>query len=62
MHIKSLREADASSLPLWHGIIRQVEVLGCPHGVTWSRDSEALHVDMGDYRSNMPVVVKIMTD
>ena len=60
-HIASLRCADASHLPLWHGIIRKVEVLG--HGeCAWTRDGQALHVDMGDYRSDMPVVVKITTD
>ncbi len=61
MHIKSLREADASHLPLWHGVIKSVEVLGCSE-CAWTRDEEALHVDMGDWRSDMPVVVKITTD
>ncbi len=61
LHIRSLREADASHLPLWHGVIRKVEVLGCGE-CAWTRDGEALHVDMGDYRSDMPVVVKVVTD
>ncbi len=61
MHIKSLREADASHLPLWHGVIKSVEVLGCGE-CAWTRDEEALHVDMGSFRSDMPVVVKIVTD
>ena len=61
LRIRSLREADASRKPLWHGILRSVEVLG--HGpVAYARDSEALTVHLGDYRSNMPVVVKIITD
>ena len=58
----SLREADASHLPLWHGIVRKVEVLGNPAQAAWTRDGEALHVDLGDYQSDMPVVVKIITD
>ena len=62
LHIRSLREADASHLPLWHGIVRKVEVLGNPAQVAWTRDGEALHVDLGTYRSDMPVVVKIITD
>ncbi len=60
-HIKSLREADASHLPLWHGVIKSVEVLGkgeCP----WTRDETALHVDAAGFQSDMPVVVKIVTD
>ena len=61
LHIKSLREADASHLPLWHGVIKSVEVLGCGE-CAWTRDEEALHVDMGSFRSDMPVVVKIVTD
>lgn len=61
MHIKSLREADASHLPLWHGVIKSVEVLGGGE-CAWTRDEEALHVDMGSFRSDMPVVVKIVTD
>ena len=62
LHIRSLREADASHLPLWHGIVRKVEVLGNPAQVAWTHDGEALHVDLGTYRSDMPVVVKIITD
>lgn len=61
LHIKSLREADASHLPLWHGVIKSVEVLGCGE-CPWTRDEEALHMDMGSFRSDMPVVVKIVTD
>lgn len=61
LHIRSLREADASHKPLWHGIIRRVEVLGMG-AAQWSRDTEALTVELGDYRSDMPVVVKIVTD
>lgn len=60
--ISSLRKADAHALPLWHGIIKDVQVLGCDTPVTWTRDEEGLHVDMGEYRSSMPVVIKIITD
>ena len=60
--ITSLREADASHLPLWHGIIKDVVILGSDEKPTWTRDEQGLHVDMGAYRSDMPVVVKIITD
>ncbi len=59
--IRSLRKADASRLPLWHGIIQEVEALG--YGpVKWRRDEEGLHVrfkqeDAGDY----PVVIRVKT-
>ena len=61
LHIKSLCKADASHLFRWHGIIRKVEVLGGGE-CQWERDNDALHVDMGNFRSDMPVVVKITTD
>jgi hypothetical protein len=37
-------------------------VLGNPAQAAWTRDGEALHVDLGVYRSDMPVVVRIITD
>lgn len=62
IHLRSLREADASHLPLYHGIIRDVKVLGLEEKVSWKRDEEALHVDLGTFRSNLPLVVKIITE
>ena len=59
IRIKSMREADASRLPLFNGAVTDVKVLGCDQPVEWKRDHEALTVNMGDYRSDMPVVVKI---
>ena len=60
--ITSLREADASHLPLWHGVIRDVEVLGFDEKPSWTRDEQGLHVDLGGIRSDMPLVVKVITD
>lgn len=57
--IVSLREADASSLPLFHAELREVHVLGCDKPLQWTRDGEALHVDLGDYRSDMPIVIRV---
>lgn len=57
--ITSLREADASHLPLFHGVIREVHALGCDDALAWSRDEQALHVDLGAYRSDMPVVIRV---
>jgi alpha-L-fucosidase len=61
VRIRSLRKADARSKPLWHGIIRRVEVLGMGEA-SWQRDEEALTVQLGSFRSDMPVVVKVITD
>ena len=62
LRIKSMRKADASSLPLFDGAVTAVQILGCDEPVRWQRDTEALTVDFGDYRSDMPVVVKITVD
>ncbi|MBR4500982.1 MAG: alpha-L-fucosidase [Clostridia bacterium] len=59
IQIESLREADASRLPLWHGIVRDVNVLGLESPVKWTRDDKALHVDLGDWRTDLPLTVKI---
>ena len=59
--IRSLRKADASRLPLFHGIVDSVDVLGMDHSPVWHRDEEGLKVDLGDYRSSLPVTVRIHT-
>lgn len=61
IHIESLREADASRLPLWHGIVRDVNILGLGSPVRWTRDDKALHVDLGDWRTDLPLTVKIIS-
>ena len=59
LHIRSMREADASHLPLFSGAVKDVTVLGCTTPVVWERDNNALTVNMGEYRSSLPVVIKI---
>lgn len=59
--IKSLAEQDASHLPVFHGIIRDVEVLG--HGkAVWTRNEEGVHVNGPELDTNLPVVIKISVD
>ena len=57
--IRSLAEADAARLPVFHGIIRDVRILGEQKPVKWSRDGEGLRVDAPQVRSKLPVVIKI---
>lgn len=59
LSIRSLRDADAHSLPLFNGIIEKVQVLGTSNPVAWKRDEEALHVEFSGYRTDLPVVVKV---
>ena len=61
LKILSLRDADASRLPVYKGIIENVEVLGADDPVQWKQDEEALHVDMGSFRTELPFVIKIIT-
>ena len=62
LRIRSMAEADASHKPLFHGIIRDVQVLGHEGETTWSRDEEALHVNLGSIRSDLPLVVRVTVD
>ena len=59
--IRSLREADASKLPLFHGIIEDVEILGHGKPLSWTRDEEGLHVDLGAFRTDLPVTIRVRT-
>ncbi len=60
--IKSLAEADASRLPVFHGIIKDVKVLGCEEAPVWKRDEQGLHVEAPSVKSDKPVVIKVIID
>ncbi len=62
LRIRSMREADASSLPLFNGTVIAAQILGSREPVRWERDSDALTVHLGNYRSELPVVIKITVD
>ena len=59
LRVRSLREADASRLPVFHGIVRDVSVLGYDEKPAWTRDAQALTVDVGGIRSDLPLVLKV---
>ena len=59
--IKSLGEQDASKQANFHGIIRNVEVLGGEAKAEWSRDEKGLHITSGK-KSEDPIVFKIKID
>lgn len=59
LHITSLREADAGKLPVFHGTIQDVCVLGFEEKPQWTRDSQALHLNLGAIKSELPLVIKI---
>ena len=60
--IESLREADASRLPLFHGIIKDVGVLGFSEKPEFKRDEKGLHIKTNTVKSEYPVVFKIKVD
>ena len=60
--IESLREADASRLPLFHGIIKDVDVLGFSEKPEFKRDEKGLHLKTNTVKSEYPVVFKIKVD
>ena len=59
--IASLGEQDASRQANFHGIIREISVLGSDERVEWSRDAEGLHLHT-DFGSDMPIAFKLMID
>ena len=57
--LKSLAEADATVLPVFDGIIRDVSILGCAEKPVWSRDGQGVHVQAPSVRSDKPVVIRV---
>jgi alpha-L-fucosidase len=62
VHIKSLAEQDASKLPLFHDIVKQITVLGNDEIPQWSRNVNALTIRTGSVQSDLPVVFKILVE
>jgi alpha-L-fucosidase len=60
--IASLAEANAAKLPVFHGIIQDVEILGQDQPVRWRRDENGLHVDAPFVSGSYPVVIRITLD
>ena len=60
--IRSLAEKDASRLPHFHGIIKEVKALGYPGSLSWERNEEALVIKTSGIMSTYPVVFQIMID
>ena len=56
--ITTLGEQDASRQANFHGMITDIEVLGCEEKPVWKRDEEGLHLTTG-FRSEDPIVFKM---
>ncbi|MDE5590267.1 MAG: alpha-L-fucosidase [Acetatifactor sp.] len=57
--VRALGEQDASHLPKFHGIIKNVEVLGFEEQPVWNRDGEGLHIETKTVSSDKPVAFKV---
>jgi alpha-L-fucosidase len=62
IRIKSLGERDASKLPHFHGIIKEVTILGYQSDISWYREEEALVVKTEGIKTDYPVVCKLLID
>lgn len=60
--IRSLKNSSDQNVPEFHGIIKNVEVLGSDTKAKWSADDSALHVDVPGFRSGYPVVIKVTVE
>ncbi len=60
--VKSLAIQDASVKPLFHGIIRNVSLLGSEEAVTYQRDANGLHIQTKNADCSHPVVFKVTLD
>ncbi len=60
--IKSLGKKNAARLPHFHGIIKDVSVLGFSEEPIWERNEEALIISTKTVKSDKPVVFKILVD
>ncbi len=60
--IHALANKDASSLPYFHGIIRDISILGFNEVPVWKRKDDALVIETKKVKSDKPVVFKILID
>ena len=61
--IESLAEADATTAPNFHGIIKDVTVLGVDNAPQWTRDEQGLKITVNKaIEHDKPVVFRILLD
>ena len=60
--IKSLGHSEDANLPEFHGIVKDVDVLGCAEKPVWSREKGGLHVSAPSVKTDKPVVIRVKID
>ncbi|OAS89083.1 MULTISPECIES: alpha-L-fucosidase [Metabacillus] len=62
VNIQSLAEKDASKLPHFHGIIKNISILGFEEKPSWNRTEDGLEITTDQVSSDKPVVFKLLID
>jgi len=62
VRVESLADRDAARMPHFHGIIKDVRVLGFDEVPRWARTEDALTIMTSSVKSNKPVVFRILID
>jgi len=60
--ISSLSDSEDQNKPRFHGIVKDVEILGFDEKINWSKDKEGLKFNTASVKSQFPVVIKIHTN
>lgn len=60
--IKSLGHSADANLPEFHGIVKDVDVLGSDEKPVWERKQGGLHVTLPGIKTDKPVVVRVKID
>ncbi len=60
--IRSLCHSKDANLPEFHGIIRDVDVLGSAEKPVWERREDGLHVSVPGMKASWPVVIRVKID
>ena len=59
--VRSLRGQEHTAGTVFHGVVKEVSVLGTEEKPSWSRDGEGLHISTG-YAARGPLVFKVELD
>lgn len=60
--IRSLSKSKDANKPNFHGIIKEVSLLGYEEPLNWRMDEEGLHFTTNTVRSDFPVVIKVAVE
>lgn len=59
--VRSLRGQEHTAGTMFHGVVKEVSMLGTEEKPSWSRDGEGLHISTG-YAARRPLVFKVELD